>query len=348
MKKENNGSQNGLKAYLNTKTLIDVTMKNFITTLSLTFLILLSTVTFAKQFYRFKNSEGNMIVKDQLTNEMIAAGYDVINDQGKIIKRVGPGKTLGEEEQERLKEIERKKKEYEFKLKIKSDAELLRQFSSISDIIRNRDAQLLALEQRIKIQGSKSDLLKLQLEDQQRQAATHERLGQKIPKILQGDIEATQAQIDTNINSIATLEEEKVDVASRFETDIIRYKKLESLRRTIKQESPQNDGSRPVIYDCASIADCQKAWQLAQVYAKDNASGQIEIITNALILTSKPEKETDIALSFSKIPAPNNKSQIVFEVTCNESEQGADLCKSDFVKNVRKNYLKLVESTINS
>ncbi|WP_444995736.1 hypothetical protein [Aliikangiella sp. IMCC44359] len=307
----------------------------------------LATEATAKQFYRFKNAEGNMIVKDQLTNEMIAVGYDVINAQGKVIKRVGPGKTLGEEEKERLKEIEKKKQEYAFKLKIKSDAELLRQFSSIADIIRNRDAQLLALEQRIKIQGSKSDLLKLQLEDQQRQAATHERLGQKIPKVLQSDIEGTQSQITTNIKSIATLETEKVNVAQRYEKDIVRYKELESLRKTLKKQGTQNDGIRPIIYDCPNIATCQKAWQLAQVYAKDNASGQIEIITNALILTSRPEGESDIALSFSKIPAPNNKNQVVFEVTCNDSEAGAALCKSDVVKNIKLNYLKLVNDRTN-
>ena len=298
---------------------------------------------FAKQFYRFKNSEGRVIVKDQLTNDMIAVGYVIINEHGKIIKRVGPGKTLQQLEEERLKQIEKKKQEYAFKQKIRSDAELLRQFSSIGDIIRNRDAQLLALEQRIRIQGSKSDLLKLQLEDQQRQAATHERLGQKIPKLLQKDIVDTQAQIVNNSRSSVLLEDEKIKVAQRYERDIVRYKELESLRMTLKKQESTNDGSKPIIYDCPNLDACQKAWQLAQVYAKDNASGQIEIITNTLILTSKPEEDTDVALSFSRIPGPNNINQIVLEVSCNDTEQGSDLCKSDVAKNMRMNYLKLIK-----
>lgn len=310
-------------------------------------LVLLTTAVNAKQFYRFKNTQGNVIVKDQLTNEMIAVGYDVINEHGKIIRRVGPGKTLAQEEEERLKEIEKKKQEYAFKQKIRSDAELLRQFSSIGDIIRNRDAQLLALEQRIKIQGSKSDLLKLQLEDQQRQAAVHERLGQRIPKILQKDIADTQEQLTINANSTVVLEGEKGKVAERYERDIVRYKELESLRKTLKKNEKENDGSRPVIYECPDRNTCQKAWQLAQVYAKDNASGQIEIITNTLILTSKPENDTDLALSFSRIPAPNNSNQIVLEVSCNDSEQGVELCRSDIVKNMRKNYISLLKRQIN-
>jgi len=258
----------------------------------------------AKQFYRFKNSEGSLIIKDQVTNEMIVVGYDVLNEHGQMIKRVGPGKTLQELEQDRLKAIEKEEQEIAFKQKIRSDAELLRQFSSVGDIIRNRDAQLLGLEQRIKIQGSKSDLLRLQLEDQQRSAAIHERLGQRIPKVLQNDIKATQEQINNNTRSSSILEEEKVKVAKRFERDIVRYKELESLRLTAKKEQELNDGSRAVTYDCPNLEDCQRAWQLAQVYAKDNATGQIEIITNTLILTSKPQKDSDMALSFSRIRPP--------------------------------------------
>ena len=322
-------------------------MKNISRYIFLFVLTLFSVSGMAKQFYRYKNSEGALIIKDQLTNEMIAVGYDILNDTGRVIKRVGPGKTLAEEEQERLSKIEEKKAEIQLQQKIRSDAELLRQFSSIGDIIRNRDAQLLALEQRIKIQESKSDLLKLQLEDQQKQAATHERLGQKLPKLLVDDIQATRNQLVRNKQNSDLLEDEKTKVARRYEKDIVRYKELESLRMTLKKETLQNDGTQPVIYDCPDLRVCQRAWQLAQIYAKDNASGQIEIITNTLILTSKPEKDTEIALSFSRIPAPNNGNQIVLEVSCNNSEQGVEMCKGPLVKKVRKNYLSFLNERLN-
>ena len=313
----------------------------------ITMLLLASSpMLLAKQFYRFVNDEGKMVLKDQVTNEMIAKGYDILNSQGRVVKKVPPGKTLAELEKDRLKQIEEKKKEIELQQKIRHDAELLRQFSSIGDIIRNRDAQLLALEQRIKIQHSKSDLLKLQLEDQQRQAAIHERLGQNLPKLLEKDIQATMEQIAENKANSENLENEKIKVAASYQNDIIRYKELESLRKTLKKEDKKDKEFQPVIFNCPNMRDCQKAWQLAQIYAKDNASGRIEIITNTLILTSKPEKDTDVSLSFSKIPSPNDLNQIVFEVTCNNTEQGVELCKSEFVKNLRTNYLSYVKKQI--
>ncbi len=311
--------------------------------------LLVGTNAMAREYYRFTNNEGRVILKDQVTKEMIVAGYDVLNDKGRVIKKVPPGKTLAELEEDRIKKIEDRKQEIALQEKIKRDAELLRQFSSISDIIRNRDAQILALEQRIKIQKSKSDLLKLQLEDQQRQAAIHERLGQKLPLILKNDITATMTQIDDNKANAIMLQDEKVVVAKRFQGDITRYKELESVRRTLrkKQNNADEDESlQPAVFDCLNKKDCQKAWQLAQLYAKDNASGRIEIITDTLILTSRAEKDDDLSLSFSKIPTNSNLTHIVFEVTCNNTEQGTELCKSDKVKTLRQNYLKYVKKQI--
>ncbi len=313
---------------------------------SILLITLLAGGVAAKQYYRFKNQHGRTIIKDQVTNEMIVAGYEIINDTGKVVERVAPGKTLAELEQDRLKQLENKKSDDALKLKIRDDADLLRQFSSVSDIIRNRDGQLLALEQRIHIQFSKSNLLKLQLEDQQRQAATHERLGQRIPRLLQEDIATTLSQIENNSRNARSLEKEKIVVAKRFENDIVRYKELESFRKNHKNDVQENDGSEPITYDCPNTNTCNKAWQLAQIYAKDNASGRIEIITNTLILTSKPEKETDLALSFSKIPTAQNNNQIVLEVSCHNSEKGAEICSSDVVKKMRMNYLTSLKSRL--
>ncbi len=301
----------------------------------------------AKEFYRYKNAEGKVVIVYQVNNEMVLLGYDVLNENGLLVKKVKPGKTLEEEEQARIDKIDEKRNQYLLQQKIRNDAELLRQFDSVGDIIRNRDGQLLGLEQRIRIQYSKSALLKLQLEDQQKQAAIHERLGQKIPKLLQNDIDATQNQIIDNTNNALLLEEQKVIIASRFEGDIIRYKELESLRARLKKtESTEGAELTGVTYECQNEIDCQKAWQLAQIYANEKASGRIEIITNALILTSKAEKDTDFALSFSKIPLPNNTSQIVFEVSCANTELGAKLCKSEKANNLRVDYLTLVEKQL--
>jgi len=301
--------------------------------------LLASSVLEAKNFYRFKNTNGSVEIKDKITREMEMVGYDVISETGKLLKHVEPTKTLAQLEADRLRKIEQRNKEIEFQQQLRHDADLLRQFSSIGDIIRNRDSQLLALEQRIRIQNSKRNLLHLQLEDQQQQAATYERLGQKVAKSLLNDIQASQDQIVNNELNTTFLEKEKIRVEKSFERDIIRYKDLESVRMALRKDAKEKEGTEPVIYSCPDMKACNRAWQLAQIYARDNSTGKIEIITNSLILTSRPETPSDIALSFSRIPAPDNKMQIVLEVSCSPEEAGVAFCKTPQLKGIRKNYL---------
>ncbi|MDH5433784.1 MAG: DUF4124 domain-containing protein [Gammaproteobacteria bacterium] len=315
-------------------------MKTYFIKVVILILLLSFGIASAKEFYRYKDANGHTIIKDQINNEMIQSGYDILNESGMLKERIPPAKTLAQEAEEKQRLIEKKKAEIALQKQIRDDTLLLRQFSSVGDIIRNRDAQLLAIEQRIKIQKTKENLLILQLEDLQKVAATHERLGQKVPAKIDNDIKSTYAQIAGNEVSSKNLEKEKLTVAGQYEKNILRYKELESLRRTRLNEEQKDDPSEPVIYDCPDNKKCAGAWQLAQVYANDNATGDIEIITDSLIVTSSPKKDTDLALSFSRIPGLNGKQQIVFEVTCNNSEAGVELCKKDQVKSLKTNYLK--------
>jgi len=308
---------------------------------------LASQSVYAKNYYRYVNEKGSVEIKDKITKEMELAGYDVISELGKLLKHVAPTKTLAELDADRLRKIDERNKKIEFQQQLRRDADLLRQFSSIGDIIRNRDSQLLALEQRIRIQHSKEDLLNLQLEDQQQQAATYERLGQKVAKSLLKDITASQDQIANNRLNTEILEKEKIRVEKSFERDIIRYKELESVRMALRKNAREKKGTEPIIYDCPDSQICNRAWQLAQIYARDFATGKIEIITNSLILTSRPEKETDLAISFSRIPAPENKMQIVLEVSCAPEEPGVAYCKTEKVKQIRKNYLEYLKRRMN-
>jgi len=318
-------------------------MKKLVLTISILSLLFALSVE-AKRYYRFKNPTGSVEIKDKITKEMEAVGYDIIGDTGKVIKHVNATKTLAELAAERQRLVEEHLKEIAFQQQLKHDADLLRQFTSIGDIIRNRDSQLLALEQRIRIQNSKEDLLKLQLEDQQQQAATYERLGQAVATSLLNDIQASLDQIASNHLNTQFLETEKIRVEKSFEKDIIRFKELESVRIALRKTAREQEGMEPVIFLCPDLEVCNRAWQLAQIYARDNATGKIEIITNTLILTSKPEKSDDVAISFSKIPTPDSKMQIVLEVSCTQDEPGVAHCKTQEIKNIRLNYIDYLKS----
>lgn len=63
-------------------------------------LLLVSQAALGKNFYRYKDSDGRLIVKDYLPDEAVIAGYEVINEQGRILEVVPPEMTS--EEKKRL------------------------------------------------------------------------------------------------------------------------------------------------------------------------------------------------------------------------------------------------------
>ncbi len=295
------------------------------------------------EFFRYKNENGHVVIVDQLSPYAIEHGYEIVDVSGRLIQKVGPAKTLGEikDEQSLLKEKKRQEKE---KLKqLQKDIELLRLFSSIRDIERVREGQLLGVEQRRIVNSTDRNFLKIDLEALQKKAANYERAGTQIPVQLVESIQLKQEKISQLLDIEKKISQDEQKIRKAFENKIIRYKELQA-NRTVKKmrlELQKNNNNSTVIQKCTTHEACNKMWQLAQVYALNNASGRIEIITDTLILTESPKKESDISLSFSKIPEKEGHN-ILLEITCFDSEAGEELCKSDTVRKISRGFLKTI------
>lgn len=296
--------------------------------------------------YRYVDENGSTVVKDYLPPEVVPKGYTILNTYGQTIEVVPPVKTKAElAEEKRLKAAqaaeERAKREA-----ARRDAELMRQFTAVEDLMRARDTQLSALDVQISIRNGQNNLLTSQLEEMQRHAADYERRGQPVPSQLLKDIQESQRQIEENKKFVDGQNAEKNRIAERFKADIVRFKELQAQRLLRKREETGVvgvEGSTSVVF-CRDNEQCRKVWQLAQIYARDNSTRSLEIVTDTLILTGKPVKETDITLAFSKVPEREQGSQVVLEVSCHNSDEGNALCAGDRVRQIVNGF----ESYMNS
>ena len=294
--------------------------------------------------YRYVDENGSTVVKDYLPPEVVPKGYTILNTYGQTIEVVPPVKTKAElAEEKRLKAAqaaeERAKREA-----ARRDAELMRQFTAVEDLMRARDTQLSALD--VQIRNGQNNLLTSQLEEMQRHAADYERRGQSVSSQLLKDIQESQRQIEENKKFVDGQNAEKNRIAERFKADIVRFKELQAQRLLRKREETGVvgvEGSTSVVF-CRDNEQCRKVWQLAQIYARDNSTRSLEIVTDTLILTGKPVKETDITLAFSKVPEREQGSQVVLEVSCHNSDEGNALCAGDRVRQIVNGF----ESYMNS
>jgi hypothetical protein len=190
----------------------------------------------SRDLYRYYNAEGSMVVDYRVPTEYVAAGYEVLNDDGVVIRVVPRELTADERDvadaQQKLDELARAEEE---RLR-KWDESLLLRYSTIADIEAARERSLRDFRIRVSILKSNRRSLKLQVENYQIQAADLERSGRQVNVAQLSAIEDLQGEIATTDRAIVDREQEIEEVAAAYQSDIERFGLLlevVELRRTL-------------------------------------------------------------------------------------------------------------------
>lgn len=305
-------------------------------------LIVAATAVNAKNFYRFKDSNGRLVVKDYLPNSALKSGYEVINESGRLIERVPPMMTDDEKRAERLRQeklAEQQAKERKARL---HDRMLLRQYRTIDDIKRTEENQTASLEINISILKGHNKTLEKKLTDLQSSAADFERKGKSVPKSILSQIDATKEQVNENHASIKRYNSQVETIKEQFKNDLVRFKELQAMRMVEQYARDQRSLPTATKVLCNGTLSCERSWKLAQIFAHENATNKLEIVTDSLIISSKPKAEDQIGLSITRIPAKEESMQIVLEVQCTDNEAGKDLCNSNTVSQLKQDFVEYI------
>lgn len=175
---------------------------------------------FAQQLlYRYVNEDGVKVINFQVPPDVIARGYEVISESGRVIEVVPPKVSESEREEDRL-QAEQAKEQREW------DERLLLRYSSIADIEAARERALGDLRVRVSILRGKQRTLSQQIENYQGQAADLERLGRAVDDKLLQAIEDSRTELDNTNRAIEDRESELAAVADGYNRDIERFSSL--------------------------------------------------------------------------------------------------------------------------
>ncbi len=202
-------------------------------------LLAFAPVLVAKELYRYRNAEGNVVVDYQVPAEYVSKGYEVLNADGMVI-RVVP-RELTEEEKKAVDA--RKKQEDEARAEQERlrqwDESLMLRYSTVADIEAARERALSNLRIRLSILKGNRRSLKQKIENYQAEAADIERSGREVDLPRLRAIEELQREIGATERAIADRERDIEDVAGEYQTDIERFEQLlevVALRRSLRQE----------------------------------------------------------------------------------------------------------------
>jgi hypothetical protein len=178
--------------------------------------LLLPAVVSAVELYRYTDERGTTVLSRQgVPPEHIARGYEVLNEQGRVIRVIPPAPTAEELQRMQLE-----------KARALSDAQLLRLYSTPEDVERARQRKLAELDGLIGVARGNLQSVRTQQGNLQSQAAEHERAGREVPAHLLAQIDnqiAEQARLKSDIERYRALREQS---NANFDADLDRLKQL--------------------------------------------------------------------------------------------------------------------------
>lgn len=188
-------------------------------------LALLSPMAFAAKMYRFQ-VDGQMIIKDHVPPEYAQMGYDILNDQGLVIKQVQPAPTAEElaaiAAQKAIKEARLER----IRVRREADQALLRVYSKPADVERARQRKVDNIDGYISLQQRRIVDLTEKLERAQGRAANQERSGMEVPVDMRLEIAQLQNQIRESHANIKIRKSEKVESTKVFANEYARMQIL--------------------------------------------------------------------------------------------------------------------------
>jgi hypothetical protein len=176
-------------------------------------MLCLTSLVEAKQLYRYRNAEGNVVVDYQVPVESIGGGYEVLNNEGMVINVVPRALTPEERVLEDVENLREQEARMEQERLQQWDESLMLRYSTVNDIEDARRRALGDLQIRMSILKGNRRALKQNVENYQTQAANMERSGMAVDverlraiETLQNEIVSTERDIKDRRREIAELE----------------------------------------------------------------------------------------------------------------------------------------------
>ncbi len=169
----------------------------------------------AAELYRYVDERGVVVLdRHGVPPQHISRGYQVLNEQGRVVREVPPAPSA-----EEFARLQAKK------ARDASDAQLLRLYASVEDVERAEARKLAELDSVIGLsQGNLQSIS--QHASLRKQAANHERAGRKVPENLLAQIENLEKEEKSLLRDLARFEKTRAEAEVNFAQDRQRIAEL--------------------------------------------------------------------------------------------------------------------------
>jgi Domain of unknown function (DUF4124) len=315
--------------------------------------LLSSQLAYANKMYKWVDDKGNIFFSDQVPPKHSQYRRESLGKHGQVVGVTEREKTKSEVALDRLLAALKEAQEKVIAQQMFHDKALRITYNKLEDLQATFNTKLQEMETEQKLSISNLKRLDNQLETLHRQAATHERNGEKIPQQLLDEIKGTEKESQLAYVRISQHIEKKNKVVEEFNSDIARYKQITQsaeLKRQARQKEEIKAANELGVYVCNSDANCDKAWKIAgdfiSKHSTSSNSTEPEIDSSKLIMGRTPDTDNDLSLAISKVDLGDRKQKLFLDIRCRDSSIGIELCASKKVQDIRIAFRDYLETSL--
>lgn len=191
----------------------------------------------AANMYRYTDENGQIVISSTIPQEATKRGYDILNDNGRVIDTIPPAPT---EEEIAAREAE-KQRQKELAEQREQDRALLKRFSHPDQAVKAMHRKIRELEGLIQLKRGNISVISSQLDNEQSRAANMERAGREIPDATLEKIRRLEAQIRDIEREITSQTQEIEELRRAFEADIERLEEVTGEARTLPLDHTETE-----------------------------------------------------------------------------------------------------------
>lgn len=151
--------------------------------------VLSLSAAFGAQFYRWTDEAGNTYIQSYIPPEYVAGGYEIIDDNGTVLKKVAP----------QISEAERRANEaaaVNAEMQRARDEELLKLYRSPADVDRAMKTWLSRMDMEIRVKRNRIRIKENEFDTLQERAANQEKVGEEVDQDLLSQMKTIRLAID--------------------------------------------------------------------------------------------------------------------------------------------------------
>ena len=196
--------------------------------------LLFVSATASANLYRYADENGQVVISNTIPQAASERGYDILNNNGRVIETVDPAPTA-----EEIAEREAKKRREEKQaLQLEQDRKLLERFSHPDEAVLAMYRKIRELRGVSQLKRGNISVIENQLDTEQSRAADRERSGRNISEATLEKIRRLESNIRDIERSITSQQAEIDAVQRRFLEDIERLEAITGKTRTLPLEVP--------------------------------------------------------------------------------------------------------------